>query len=99
MTEMQEFQCSDCEHVWEVPLGNELSACPECESQDTLHCEENADETEQGLGRGRHGRGAGRGRGFGQVRGRGAGRDGGAGRGFGKVSNVEDSVSQEECDE
>jgi len=34
MTQKRTFQCSDCEHFWEVPFGTGgLGACPQCGGQ------------------------------------------------------------------
>jgi predicted DNA-binding protein (UPF0251 family) len=79
MAEMRTFECSDCEHVWEVPFGTGRPAeCPACQSKNFRRAKEVAVGEVGGRRRHRHGgpgrRGAGQGRGkrkgAGKARGR-----------------------------
>jgi predicted DNA-binding protein (UPF0251 family) len=79
MAEMRTFECSDCEHVWEVPFGTGRPAeCPACQSKNFRRAKEVAVGKAGGRRRHRHGgpgrRGAGQGRGkrkgAGKARGR-----------------------------
>ena len=59
MAQKRTFECSDCEHSWEVPFGTGRPAsCPKCESSN-LH----RAESERGLGRSGRGMGCRRRRG------------------------------------
>jgi predicted DNA-binding protein (UPF0251 family) len=65
MINQREFQCSDCQHTWQVPYGAaKPAACPQCQSRNIHRAPEDR-------GRGRRGPGMfGRGSGRGMQRGR-----------------------------
>lgn len=61
MVNQREFQCSDCQHRWQVPYGTgRPAACPQCQSRN-IH---RAPEDRGGAPRGASGQGAGPGRGM-----------------------------------
>lgn len=41
MAQKRKFQCSECEHSWEVPFGTgRPPACPQCGSKNLCRCDE-----------------------------------------------------------
>jgi predicted DNA-binding protein (UPF0251 family) len=67
MAEMRKFECSDCEHVWEVPFGTgRPTECPACQGKSFRRAKEAV--AGGSGGRRRHGRGGPGSKGAGQGR-------------------------------
>lgn len=51
MTQKRMFQCSSCEHTWEVPFGTgRPSACPQCEGKSLHRIDSNRGQGARGTG-------------------------------------------------
>lgn len=54
MPETRQFQCSDCQHAWELPFGTgRTTDCPECHSANVHRAAEDRGPDRSGPGRGR----------------------------------------------